>query len=411
MITLDEAKRFVLEGLVALEPVEVALAEALGCVVAEHVVARESIPGFTNSSMDGFALRADDTISGSARLAVVDAVMAGDVSAVRVHAGEATRIMTGAPLPDGADAVCMIEETIVENPTTVRISRVVARGEYVRYPGDDVKAGELLVSPGTELNATSVAVLAGQGRTSVLVHARPRVGVLSTGNELARSSDPLEPGQIRDSNRPLLLALLRQSGFTAIDLGIAQDSHDDILRCLTVGVSTCDAVISTGGVSVGDVDHVKTVIGELGGDDARSMRVAIKPGKPFAFGNVGPRRTPVFGLPGNPVSTRVSFEMFVRPALRALAGHSTLERLTIPAVLDVALARQPDGRLHLVHVTARIHDDGVVHVRSTARQGSHLLNAVVDANAIAYVPAGVPSDVGDIVQVLVLDADDLAARR
>jgi molybdopterin biosynthesis enzyme len=160
---------------------------------------------------------------------------------------------------------------------------------------------------------------------------------------------------------------------------------------------------------VGDVDHVKTVIGELGGSEARSMQVAIKPAKPFAFGVVGPTRTPVFGLPGNPVSTRVSFELFVRPALRMLAGHSNIERLTVHAVLDVALTRPADGKLHLVHVTARMHDDGMVHVENAARRGSHLLNAIARANAIAYVPEGASSDIGDHVRVVVLDADQLSA--
>ena len=248
-----------------------------------------------------------------------------------------------------------------------------------------------------------------QGFTSAVVHARPRVGVLSTGNELSRSSGPLAPGQIRDTNRPLLLALLRQSGFTAVDLGVAEDTHEAITRHLAEGVAQCDAVISTGGVSVGDVDHVKNVIGELGGDQARWMQVAIRPGKPFAFGVVGAARTPVFGLPGNPVSTRVSFELFVRPALRTLAGHGHVERLSVHAMLDVAVPPARDGRLHLVHVSARMLDDGLVHVRSAARPGSHLLHAVADANAIALVPEGVRSDVGDTLRVIVLDAEALSA--
>ena len=409
MIPLDEAKRFVLEGIVALPPRALPLEEALGCVVAEQIVAKESVPGFTNSSMDGFALRAHDTASGSVRLTITDAVMAGDVSSLRLGAGEAMRIMTGAPLPDGADSVCMIEEAVVEDDATVRIPRVIARGEHVRYPGDDIRAGQLLLTRGTELNAPNVAVLAGQGFTSAVVHARPRVGVLSTGNELSRSSGPLAPGQIRDTNRPLLLALLRQSGFTAVDLGVAEDTHEAITRHLAEGVAQCDAVISTGGVSVGDVDHVKHVIGELGGDHARWMQVAIRPGKPFAFGVVGAARTPVFGLPGNPVSTRVSFELFVRPALRTLAGHEHVERLSVHAMLDVVVPPARDGRLHLVHVSARMLDDGLVHVRSAARPGSHLLHAVADANAIALVPEGVRSDVGDTLRVIVLDAEALSA--
>lgn len=410
MISLDKARQFVLQSLVALAPVELSLEDALGCVVATDVVARELVPGFSNSSMDGFALRSQDTTSGSTRLVVTDAVMAGDVSALRLHPGEAMRIMTGAPLPDGADCVCMIEEVSLEDDGhRVIISRVIQSGECVRLPGDDVKVGQLLLSPGDELTAPALAIVAGQGFASVSVHPRPRVGVLSTGNELARSNEALGPGQIRDLNRPLLLALLRQSGFTPVDLGVAADTHEEIARLLSDGVASCDAVVSTGGVSVGDVDHVKNVIGELGGGQARSMQVAIKPAKPFAFGVVGARRTPVFGLPGNPVSTRVGFELFVRPALRTLGGHRSIERFTTNAVLDVAMTRQSDDKLHLVHVHARIHDDGLVHVESAARQGSHLLNAVARANAIALVPEGAATGVGEVLRVMILDADQLSA--
>jgi molybdenum cofactor synthesis domain-containing protein len=357
--------------------------------------------------MDGFALRSSDTSSGSARLSVTDSVYAGDVSSLRLETGQAMRIMTGAPLPEGADCVCMIEEATVDGHE-VLISRAIASGEFLRHVGDDTAIGQVLVSPGQELNAPGIGVLAGQGFSSVVVHPRPRVGVLSTGNELAASTDPLQPGQIRDLNRPLLLALLRQSGFTPVDLGVAGDTREEITRTLRDGVEECDAVVSTGGVSVGDVDYVKTVIADMGGGDARSMQVAIKPAKPFAFGVIGPRRTPVFGLPGNPVSTRVGFELFVRPALRTLAGHRTTERLMLDAVLDEAIVRPLDGKLHLVHVEAKMRDDGRVHVEGTMRRGSHLLSAIVGANAIAFVPEGAASGVGDVVRVMILDADGLA---
>ncbi len=407
MISAAAARQFVLDAVRPLAPCALDLDEAFGCVAAEQVLARESIPGFANSSMDGFALHAEDTASGSARLTIVDAVMAGDVSRARLAAGQAVRIMTGAPLPDGADSVCPIEDVVVED-TSVHIARVVTKGACVRYPGDDVFEGQQLIAPGVALDAPAIAVLAGQGRTTVVAHRRPRVGVISTGNELARSSGPLAPGQIRDANRPLLLALVRESGCMAVDLGIAADTYDEIRQRLTDGLAICDAVISTGGVSVGDVDHVKNVIGELGGSSARSVQVAIKPGKPFAFGVVGPDHRPIFGLPGNPVSTRVGFELFVRPALRTLAGHAVIDRLRVPAVLDVTLARRSDAKLHLVHVWAEWGDDGVVHVRDTARQGSHLLHAIVGANAIALLPDGTAGAVGDLVELIVLDADRLA---
>jgi len=238
---------------------------------------------------------------------------------------------------------------------------------------------------------------------------RLRVGVLSTGNELVRSDRPLVGGEIRDTNGILLMSLLKESGFAAVDLGIVVDERDEITRRLLDALEECDAVVTTGGVSMGDVDHVKLVIGELGGERARTMRVAIKPAKPFAFATVGEHRTPVFGLPGNPVSTRVSFEMFVRPALRRLAGFRRIERLSLDAILDLALPREADGKLHLVHVIARVHDDGRVHVERAIRHGSHLLNALVSANALAMLSDDTNPVPGDVVRVIILDPDQLTS--
>jgi molybdopterin molybdotransferase len=410
VISFEEAQAFVLDSLVALAPVTLTLEDALGCVVAEELIARESVPGFTNSSMDGFALRASDTVSGSVRLRVIGSVLAGDATSPRIVAGETMRIMTGAPLPEGADCVCMIEEASTEpDEHTVLIERTFAPGEYVRHPGEDVEIGQVLFSPGQELGAPGVGVLASQGFSSVLVNRRPRVGVLSTGNELSRSLETLGSGEIRDVNRPLLLTLLHESGFEPVDLGIVRDDLAEITQRLRDGVRDCDAVISTGGVSVGDVDRVKLVIGELGGESARWMQVAIRPGKPFAYGVVGEERTPVFGLPGNPVSTRVSFELFVRPALRLLAGHHQLTRPTFNVVLDEDHPRVPDGKLHLVHALARVHNDGRVHVERTIRHGSHLLNAIVEANAILMLPESGGLLAGDVVSAIILDVDQLCA--
>lgn len=408
LIDCWDARDFVLQSLGVRAPERVALGELLGCVAGEELAARENVPGFTNSSMDGFALSARDTTSTSNRLNVVGSIYAGDGTSSTIRAGEAMRIMTGARLPDGADCVCMIEQVVVDHAgQTVTINKVMTEGENVRHPGEDIKVGQPLVGPGDELTPLQLAVLASQGFTSILAIRRLRVGVLSTGNELVRSDRPLSGGEIRDTNGPLLMTLLEESGFTPVDLGIALDDREEITRCLSSGVTDCDAVISTGGVSVGDVDHVKLVIGELGGTSARTMRVAIKPAKPFAFATVGERLTPIFGLPGNPVSTRVSFELFVRPALRRLAGHRQIERLTIDAVLDIALPRTDDGKLHLVHVVARVHDDGRVHVERAIRHGSHLLSALLAANAIAMLDSDANPVAGDVVRVIILDAEQL----
>lgn len=406
MIELGEAQRFVLEHVGALAPEECALEAATGCVIAETILAREAVPGFANSSMDGFALSASDTANGTVRLRVIDSIRAGQFSSRRFESGSAMRIMTGAPLPEGADCVCMIEETLVEGDF-VTVTRTLSPGDFVRYVGEDTAVGDVLFAPGDELNAAGVGVLAGQGLRRVRVHPRVRVGVLSTGNELVSSQAPLGPGQIRDLNRPMLLALVREAGCEPIDLGTVSDTREAITESLCAGVETCDAVISTGGVSVGDVDFVKIVIAELGGDDARWMQVAIKPGKPFAFGVVGPRHTPIFGLPGNPVSTKVSFEMFVRPSLRVLGGHRERERLVLNAVLDNPLDKPSDAKVHLVHVRVRWGADGLLHIVDTSRRGSHLLSAVVGANALAIVAENSARDAGDLVRVMVLDVDSI----
>ena len=404
MISVSDAQTFVLETLTPLSPVDRTLEEALGCVAAEQIIATEPVPGFKNSSMDGYALRAVDTSEGSVRLRVIGTILAGDAPDQQLQEDEAVRIMTGAPIPDGADAVCMIEETTVDpDGQTVLIARTIDVGQSVRQPGEDIALGQLLIEVGRELGGAQIGVLASQGCASVSVHPRPRVGVMSTGDELAGPGSSLSFGKIRDANRPMLLALLRQSGFTPVDLGIASDDEQEITKRLQLGVDECDAVIATGGVSVGDVDFVKTVLAEICAGKARWMQVAMRPGKPFAFGTAGERGTPIFGLPGNPVSTRVSFEMFVRPALRRLAGHRVLDRPTVNMVLDCPMARKPDGKLHLVHVTSRFHDDGRMHIEVASRQGSHLLSAVAGANALAMIPDGDGFAPGNVARAMILD--------
>jgi len=357
--------------------------------------------------MDGFAVRSLDTEGGSVRLRVTDAIFAGDAARARVGEGEAVRIMTGAPVPEGADSVTMREEATVDaDGSTVLIHRAARPGEFVRMVGEDVTVGQTLLEPGDQIGPALIGVLASQGVTSVLAHPRPRVGVLSTGNELSNDSGALAAGKIRDSNRPALIASLHQSGFAPVDLGIVGDTAEEITAAFRHGVHECDAIISTGGVSVGDADFVKSVLAELCGETASSMQVAIRPGKPFAFG-VAPSGTPFFGLAGNPVSTLVGFELFVRPALRLLAGFKELDRLTINVVLDCPMPRRRDGKLHLVHVVARVHDDGRVHVEHVARQASHLLSAIAECNAVALVPDGDGLDVGGTVPAMVLDATQL----
>ena len=408
MIGLGEAKEFVVGDLRALDVEVLATADALGCALGDDVVARERVPAFENSSMDGFAVRSQETAAGAVRLLIVDSIFAGRVSRRTVAPGEAMRIMTGAAMPAGADAVCPVEDVLVEGDE-VLIRRRVDPGDCVRRAGGDVEVGQLLMPAGSEVTPAALGVLAGQGMTTVRVHRRPVVAVLSTGDELS-TNDQLAPGQIRDTNRPMLVALLRSSGFEPVDLGIVADGYEAIKEAISDAAQRYDAVVSTGGVSMGDVDHVKGVIGELSGGRARTMQVAIKPAKPFAFGRVGDKGTPVFGLPGNPVSTRVSFELFVRPALRLLGGHRRIERLTMDAVLDIDLPAPGDQKVHLVHVAASLGDDGWPHVVESAAHYSHLLSAIVASNAIAVLSPGHSYARGERVTIMVLDADSLASR-
>ncbi len=407
MVTVEAARSSVLSSCRPLDAVQVPLADAIGLVTATAIISGEAVPSFANSSMDGYALRAADVGAGPARLRVVGELMAGDdPGAMVIRDGEAVRIMTGAALPDGADAVCMVERTRAEDGWVV-IEEAVAEGTNVRRPGEDIAAGEQVFAAGESLGPAHIGVLASLGVVDVHVFPRPRVGVVSTGDELVSGPGPLAPGKIRDSNRPGLLARLHTDGFQAIDLGWAGDEPGALAQALGRGAQTCDAVLTSGGVSVGDRDFVKVVLEELGGDQARWWQVAVRPGKPFAFATVPPRSAPVFGLPGNPVSALVSYEMFARPALRLMAGHHNLERPRLPAVAAADMRRQPDGRLHIVRVTVTAGPRGL-EARPSGGQGSHQLRALAAANALAFLPDGDGVAAGERVEIWALDLDRLA---
>jgi molybdopterin molybdotransferase len=397
MISVDEARRVILAACPPLAPRWLPLAGALGCVTAGEVVAGHDVPSFANSAMDGFAVRAADTAGAPVTLQVVGTAAAGAPPGVEVGPGQAVRIMTGGVLPDGADAVVMVERTSSAHDQ-VTIEAAASPGDHIRRPGEDLRAGQVLFEPGTELGPGHLGVLASVGAETVEVVPPARVGVLSTGDELVAGVGDLRPGQIRDSNRPMLLALVAQAGFVPVDLGTAPDDEGAITAAIERGVADCDAILSSGGVSVGDFDYVKVVLDRLG--DMHWWQVAVKPAKPLAFGTVD--GTPVFGLPGNPVSSLVSFELFARPALRQMTGHSALLRPEVPAIADEPLRRQPDGKLHLVRVVATPDADGRLHVRSSGGQGSHLLRAMALANALALLPDGDGVEAGGSVKVVLL---------
>ena len=403
MIPVEEARTRILAACPPLPARSVPLADALGSVLAEPIVSTVDVPPFANTAMDGFAVRASDTAAAPVRLDVVGTLAAGaDPAGLTVGPGQAVRIMTGAPMPAGADAVVMVERTSPAGVDNVTIEVAATVGDHIRSAGDDLRAGQTVFEASTVVTPGHVGVLASLGLSEVTVFPPARVGVLSTGDELVEGSKPLRPGQIRDSNRPTLLAVVREAGCVAVDLGTARDDEDAIRTKLEEGLATCDAIVTSGGVSVGDFDYVKVVLDQIGRMDW--WQLAVRPAKPLAFGVAGPRDTPVFGLPGNPVSSMVSFELFVRPALRRMMGHpdDCLLRPVVEAVADEDLPRRPDGKLHLDRVIATHGPDGRYHVRQSGGQGSHMLRAMALANALAMVPDGDGVTAGGTVSTMLL---------
>ena len=401
LIPLEEARDYILRRCEGPASVVVPLAAARGLVLAEPVDAPEHVPAFANTAMDGFAVQAADTVGAPVTLDLVGTVAAGVdpvTAGIEVGPGEAVRIMTGAPMPPGADAVVMVELAEASpDGAAVMVDVEVPVGNHIRAAGEDLVTGDRVFDTGTVLGPGHLGVLASIGVVTVRVRRRLRVGVLSTGDELHEGPAALAPGQIRDANRPALLGLLDELGAEAVDLGRVADDEVAIEAALVDGVARCDAVLTSGGVSMGDFDYVKVVLNRIG--DMRWMQVAIKPAKPLAFGLV--EGVPVFGLPGNPVSSMVSFELFARPALRAMAGHHDLDRRRVRAEVVGGLGRHPDGKVHFARVVVEVAG-GRFRVRSAGGQGSHQLTAMAAAEGLAVLPDGDGVANGDQVEVLLL---------
>jgi len=399
LIPLEEARARVLRPCRPLPPVTQRLDAALGCVLAETVISEQAIPPFANTAMDGYAVHAADTKEVPARLRVVGTLAAGTAWEQPVERGAALRIMTGAPFPAGADSVVMVEHTRAEGDEVVVLEPALP-GDHVRPAGEDIAAGQEVFGAGTVLGPGHLGVLASIGRESVTTIPRARVGVLSTGDELIVGAGALTPGQIRDSNRPTLLGLLEGSGCYPIDLGVVPDDEATLRQALDWGLFDCDALLTSGGVSMGEFDYVKKVLDDLG--EVEWMQVAIKPAKPLAFGLIAGK--PVFGLPGNPVSSMVSFELFARPALRQMMGFGpdALDRPRVRATVeDDSLRRRPDGKVHFARVVCR-YADGRYRVRSSGGQASNLLRAMALANGLAVLPDGDGAAEGEDVDVMLL---------
>jgi len=407
LIPLEEVQRVVLTSCQALDPIEIGLGGSLSFVLADDVRAPEDLPPFANTAMDGYAVRAVDTEAAPVELRVLGVLAAGTAPVQNVEPGTAVQIMTGAPMPSGADAIAIVERTEPgSSPGTVRILDPVSPGAYVRVAGSDLKRGDLAVAAGTEIGPAHVGLLASLGASHLKVHARPNVGVFSTGDELVSDDTPLGPGQIRDSNRQGLLAALQRDGCVGIDLGSFRDDERAISAALREGVERCDALLTSGGVSMGEFDFVKGALDRLvdeRGGQIHQFKIAIKPAKPLSFAMVATpagRLVPVFGLPGNPVSSMVSYQVVALPALRRLGGHRSPLPHRIPAVATEDFDRRPDGKLHLLRVVAAIGPDGRIVVRSAGGQSSHQLAAMAAANALALVPDGQGVAAGAEVQIL-----------
>ncbi|WP_040495451.1 molybdopterin molybdotransferase MoeA [Ilumatobacter nonamiensis] len=414
MTPLEDAQQFVLGSCPPKPAVTMGREAANGLVLAVPVVSAEVVPPFDNTAVDGYAVRSEDVAhAGEAPVElIVNAEIAAGAAPDRpVGPGEATRIMTGAPMPEGADSVVMVEDserlgTDAEGVERVRLSATVPAGGAVRRAGDDVRVGDEIFAAGSVITPPAQAVLASVNAQTVEVYPRLRVAVLSTGDELIDDGSPLELGQIRESNKTMLAAMLAETGCDVVDLGVVRDDEAELERVLRSAALDCDAIVSSGGVSMGDYDVVKAVLGRIA--DMTWMQMAIKPAKPFAFGTLtrdDGTRVPIFGLPGNPVSSMVSYELMARPALRRMMGHSHLTRQHLVAIADTDFARQPDGKVHFTRVSGSFADDGRYHVRPVSAQGSHQLAATASADAMAVIPDGEGVAAGSDVAVLLLRGD------
>ncbi len=402
MDSVDDYLAAILAAIRPLMPRELSLDDADGGVLAEDIAAQWPLPPFDNSAMDGYAVRASDIAAATAdapvTLPVTGEVAAGDTREHQLVPGSCLRIMTGAPLPGGADAVVPVELTD-GGTARVAVSQAVAAGASVRRAGGDAAAGDALLAAGSRLGPAPLGLLAAAGRASVLARPRPRVAVFSTGNELAAPGTPITRGRIWESNSFMLASAARQAGADAYRQPSVPDDADQVLAVIEDAAGRADLLVTSGGVSMGgEHDVVKAALQTLG--TVRFRKVAMQPGMPQGFGVIGAASTPILTLPGNPVSAFVSFQLFARPALRALQGTTDGHQRTARAVLTAPLRSPPEKRSFLRGVLA---DDGT-EITPLSGQASHQLAALARANALIVVPEQVISmQAGDVAEVICLD--------
>jgi molybdopterin molybdotransferase len=398
VLSVDAYREQILAGIRALAPLELPLASAHGCVLATDVVAPWPLPSFDNASMDGYAVIAADLAGASesapVELAVVDDVPAGYRSTETVVPGTAVRIMTGAPLPEGADAVVPVERTD-GGTQAVAVASPIDVGAYIRRAAEDVVAGEVVLPGGTLIGARQVAILAAVGCGLVFVHPRPRVAVISTGSELVEPGIPLRHGLVSDSNSYLLVAACREAGADAYRVGPIVDDNRLFLDAVEDQLHRCDLILTSGGVSMGAYDTVKAVLSPLGTVDF--TKVAMNPGMPQGHGFVGEEEVPIITLPGNPVSSYVSFENFVRPVIRRMRGLSELMRPEQSAAISAPLS-SPSGKRQFAR--ARFLPSGAVEPAGHG-QGSHVMGGLALADALIVIPEDTTEvSAGDVVRVM-----------
>ncbi len=401
MISVDEALNRILTRIPVLGLEKVNIISSLGRVIGEDIVASRDIPPLDNSAMDGYAVRSGDIKRASRdnpiSLTVIEDLPAGALPKGTVDAGQAIRIMTGAPIPEGADAVVMVEDT-ERAGNEVSVFQGVSPGENIRRAGEDVKKGDRVVPKGSVIRAAEVGMLASVGRASIYVHQRPVVAILCTGDELVDVDEEIADHKIVSSNSYTLSAQALECGALPLQLGIAKDKPDEIEAKLRQSLRA-DVILSSAGVSVGDYDLVKDVLGGIG-FQLEFWGVAMRPGQPLVFGTIAGK--PTFGLPGNPVSSMVSFEQFVRPTLLKMMGHKNLFRPIVEAVLKEEI-RKKAGRRHFMRAKVSF-EEGRYMVTTTGPQGSGILDSMVEANALLIVPEETTDiKAGEKVRVQILD--------
>ncbi len=401
MISVEGALNRILSRIRVLGLEKVDIMASLGRVIGEDILVPRDIPPLDNSAMDGYAVRSAD-IKGASRekpisLKVIEDLPAGALARGSVAAGQAIRIMTGAPIPPGADTVVMVEDT-EKAGKEVRVFQGVPAGENIRRAGEDVKKGDRVISKGSVIRAAEVGMLASVGRAFVYVHQRPVVAILCTGDELVDVGEAVADHKIVSSNSYTLSAQVMECGALPLQLGIAKDVSTEIEEKFRQGLRA-DVIVSSAGVSVGEYDMVKDVLGRIG-FEMDFWGVAMRPGQPLAFGTIGDK--PTFGLPGNPVSSMVSFEQFVRPSLLKMMGHKKLFRPVVEAILKEEITKKPD-RTHFMRAKLSLEEDRYV-VTTTGPQGSGILNSMVEANALVIVPEEKTEvRAGEKVRVQILD--------